>query len=229
MSVFEYIPHVKRVVYKRTFMNEISLLFTYNPIKMDIASEEIARVSQSIGIQSENIIKDEEISSILVKDHNALITFMPNAALVSLPSREYVDFKTTEFLWKHIETLLRELEVCPIVWSFTKGNRWVFNKAILPEQEKEVLKVVLSEDLLSRTTEKRIYVEEAIDKSCVFTCRYGMEKVNEKDSIGLKTMIASQSYTLENLCEQVFLVNDLMFDVWSWCVSDSIKELMNRN
>lgn len=229
MSVFEYIPHVKRVVYKRTFMNEISLLFTYNPIKMDIASEEIARVSQSIGIQSENIIKDEEISSILVKDHNALITLMPNAALVSLPSREYVDFKTTEFLWKHIETLLRELEVCPIVWSFTKGNRWVFNKAILPEQEKEVLKVVLSEDLLSRTTEKRIYVEEAIDKSCVFTCRYGMEKVNEKDSIGLKTMIASQSYTLENLCEQVFLVNDLMFDVWSWCVSDSIKELMNRN
>ena len=138
-----------------------------------------------------------------------------------------MDFTNTEFLWNDVEKILRELEVCPIVWSFTKGNRWVFNKAILQGQENEVFKLVLSENLLKNTAENHIYVEEATDNSCIFTCRYGIEKVNEKDSVGMKTMITSRSYTVENLCSQVLLVNELMFDVWHWCVSDSVKELMN--
>lgn len=227
MAVFKNIPHVRRVVYERTFMNEISLLFTYNTIKLDIASEVIARLAPDMHLDIKNIDKVGEKEAILIEDKNALITFTPNAVLVSLPTREYMDFTKTEFLWNDVEILLRELEVCPIVWSFTKGNRWVFKKAILPEQENEVYKVVLSENLLKGTAKEHIYVEEATDNSCVFTCRYGIEKVNEKDSVGMKTMIASRSYKVENLCRQVFSVNDLMFDVWHWCVSDSVKELMN--
>ncbi|MBO5799585.1 MAG: hypothetical protein J6R41_06115 [Paludibacteraceae bacterium] len=227
MTIFKNIPHVRRVVYERTFMNEISLLFTYNTIRLDIASEVIARLAPDMHLGIEDIDKDGGKEAILVKDKNALITFTPNAVLVSLPTREYLDFTKTEFLWNDVETLFRELEVCPIVWSFTKGNRWVFNKAILPGQENDVFKVVLSENLLKNTAEDHIYVEEATDNSCVFTCRYGIEKVNEKDSVGMKTMIASRSYTVENLCHQVFSVNDLMFDVWHWCVSDSVKDLMN--
>ena len=206
-------------------MNEISLLFTYNTIKLDIASEVIAHLALDIDI--EDINRDGGKEAILVKDKNALITFTPNAVLVSLPTREYMDFTNTEFLWNDVEKILRELEVCPIVWSFTKGNRWVFNKAILQGQENEVFKLVLSENLLKNTAENHIYVEEATDNSCIFTCRYGIEKVNEKDSVGMKTMITSRSYTVENLCSQVLLVNELMFDVWHWCVSDSVKELMN--
>lgn len=225
MTVFENIPHVCRKVYERTFMNEISLLFTYNTIKLDIASEVIAHLALDIDI--EDINRDGGKEAILVKDKNALITFTPNAVLVSLPTREYMDFTNTEFLWNDVEKILRELEVCPIVWSFTKGNRWVFNKAILQGQENEVFKLVLSENLLKNTAENHIYVEEATDNSCIFTCRYGIEKVNEKDSVGMKTMITSRSYTVENLCSQVLLVNELMFDVWHWCVSDSVKELMN--
>ena len=226
MAVFINIPHVDRVVYERTFMNEISLLFTYNPIKLDLASEIIAHMAQSLDIQMDFIEKDGEKTAILVRDKNAIITFTPNAVLISLPTREYVDFSTTTFLWKDVETMLRGLEVNPIVWSFTKGNRWVFNKAISHDQEKNVFKTIFTEELLNNTNEKHIYVEESIDKSRVFTCRYGMEKVNEKDAVGMKTMIASQSYTLDNLVEEVFGVNELMFDVWNWCVNDSIKELM---
>ena len=160
MAVFKNIPQVRRVVYERTFMNEISLLFTYNTIKLDIASEVIARLAPDMHLDIKNIDKDGEKEAILIEDKNALITFTPNAVLVSLPTREYMDFTKTEFLWNDVEILLRELEVCPIVWSFTKGNRWVFNKAILPEQENEVYKVVLSENLLKGTAKEHIYVEE---------------------------------------------------------------------
>lgn len=226
MNVFKNIPHVERVIYERTFMNEISLLFTYNPIKLDLASEIIGHTIQEIGNHLDIINEDGEKNAILLKDKNAMITFTPNAVLVSLPSREYIDFTTTEFLWNDLETFLRKLEVSPIVWSFTKGNRWVFSKSISPEQKNEVFEMIFSENLLKNTTEEHIYVEEAIDKSCIFTCRYGMEKVNEKDSVGLKTMIVSQSYTIENLYTQVFTINNLMFDIWYWCVNDSIKELM---
>lgn len=226
MAVFKNIPHVDRVIYGRTFMNEISLLFTYNPIKLDIASEVIARVAQPLGFQIDVITKEDGKTAVIVRDKKATISFTPNAVLVSLPTQEYADFTTTGLLWKDVEILLKELEVCPVVWSFTKGNRWIFSKALSREQEMDVYKVIFSEKLLENTTGNHIYVEESVDKSCVLTCRYGIEKINEKDSVGLKTMIASQSYTLDNLCEQVFSVNELMFDVWNWCINNSIKQLM---
>jgi len=227
-KVFENIPHVERHVYKRTFMNEISLFFSYDSIDLDITSEVMARLGSSADIQIDNITDENGIKAITVKDKDALFTFTSRALFVSLPSRKYVDFTTTESLWDDVESWLKKLEIKPFVWSFTKGNRWVFTKPISPEQKAEVFRNVLSEKLLRKSDENHIYVEEAIDKSCVFTCRYSMEKVNGRDSLSMKTMITSQSYSTDNLCEQVFHVNKLMFDVWNWCVSDSIKELMNK-
>ncbi|MBR5972923.1 MAG: hypothetical protein IK017_09785 [Paludibacteraceae bacterium] len=225
--VFENIPHVERHVYERTFMNEISLFFSYNSIDLGVAGEVLGRL-KSMDIQIDKNSDENDLKAISIKDKDALVTFTSKAVLVSLPSRKYVDFTTTKSLWDDVESWLKKLEIKPSVWSFTKGNRWVFRKPISPEQEADVLKVVLSKELLGKSRENHIYVEESKDKSCVFTCRYSMEKVNGNDSLGLKTMITCQSYSTDKLSEQVFRVNEWMFDVWSWCVSDSIKDLMSK-
>lgn len=226
-KVFENIPNVNRHVYRRTFMNEISLCFFYDSIDMGVASEVMARLKLT-DIQMNKIPDENVIKAITVRDKGALVTFTSNAVLISLPSRKYVDFIKTESLWDDIGSWLKKLEIKPSVWSFTKGNRWVFNRPISSNDESDVLKVVLSQDLLEKSSENHIYVEEGIDKSCVFTCRYGLEKVNGRDSLGLKTMITCQSYSIDRLREQVFCVNEWMFDVWSWCISDSIKKLMDK-
>ena len=91
----------------------------------------------------------------------------------------------------------------------------------------QVNQLILSRGLLE-LSKNNIYVEESIDKTKVFTCRYGWDKFGEKDSLGLKTMIAFQTYNLENLKGQVFEANELMFDVWDWSVSVEIKKFMDK-
>ena len=94
--------------------------------------------------------------------------------------------------------------------------------------EKIVYNFVLSKNLLDVTDDNHFYAEEANDKSCVFFCRYGIEKINDKEGLSLKTMITVMSYTVNDLCKQVFQINELMFDCWYWSVNDRIKELMNK-
>lgn len=223
MTVFEHIPHVERMIYKRTFMNEISLLFTYNPLQISDISEEIERKGISLGM---SVVSKGDVSLVL-KDKDAFITWTSSAVLVSLPSSEYKDFTTTGFVWEHLSDMLKTVDVNPIVWSFTKGNRMVFAKAVDEGKRDEIYKIVLSKHLIDNSGDKHFYVEESKDKSCVLTCRYGLEKYNGKDSLGLKIMIASQTYSIDGLKEQVFCVNDLMYDCWHWCMSDNMFSLMN--
>ena len=226
MARFENIPHVERIVYKRTFMNEITLLFTYNKINFESIREGLLEFAVSLGLtETENISGEDYI---VLKDKDASVTFASNAVLVSLPSKEYSNFENTAPIWNDLEKILTYLQVNPIVWSFTKGNRWLFNKVITEDIAPEVYRVVFSDKLLSLTDEKHFFVEESTDKTCVVTCRYGIDKIREKDSIGLKIMIASQTYTVSNICEQVFGLNELMFDVWHWAVSENVKQIMQR-
>lgn len=227
MKTFEHIPHMERKIYKRTFMNEIALYFTYEQVNLKEVGEGICQCGKALGIEVvPNDRGNEDILSL--KDGNAIITFTSSGVLVSLPSREYQDFEKTGFIWEHLEALLTESKAVPLSWSFTKGNRWVFNKPIAPKMTDHVYKVVLSKELLENTVDKHFYIESSIDNSHVFTCRYGLEKINGKDSVGLKTMIVSLSYSLNNLKEQIFDVNELMFDVWSWSVSEDVKQLMQK-
>ena len=224
MTVFEHIPHVERKIFKRTFMNEISLLFTYSPLKMSEICEEIERISISMGMSV--VTKGDTL--LILKDKDALVTWTANAVLVSIPSSEYKDFETTGFVWDHLSVILKSIDVNPIVWSFTKGNRMVFAKAIDEEKKDEIFKIVLSDDLIENGGDKHFYVEESKDKTCVLTCRYGLEKYNGKDSLSLKTMITSQAYAIDGLKEQVFGVNELMYDSWYWCMSEDMFSLMDK-
>lgn len=223
MTFFEHIPHVERMIYKRTFMNEISLLFTYNPLKISDICGEIERTGISMGMS----VVSKEDDLLVLKDKDAFLTWTASAVLVSLPSSEYKDFTTTGFVWEHLSVMLKSVDVNPIVWSFTKGNRMVFAKAIDEEKRNEIFNIVLSNSLIASSGDKHFYVEESQDKSCVLTCRYGLEKYNGKDSLSLKIMIASQTYAIEGLKEQVFGVNEMMYDCWHWCMSEKMLSLMN--
>lgn len=225
MTVFEHIPHVERKIFKRTFMNEISLLFTYSPLKMSEVCGGIERISVSMGMSV--VTKTDTL--FVLKDKDALVSWTANAVLVSIPSSEYKDFATTDFVWDHLSVILKSMDVNPIVWSFTKGNRMVFAKAIDVEKKNEVYKIVLSDVLIANGGDKHFYVEESKDKTCVLTCRYGLEKYNGRDSLSLKTMITSQAYAIDGLKEQVFRVNELMYDSWHWCMNESVFSLMNAD
>lgn len=225
MISFENIPHVAREVYVRTFMNEISLLFTFSQIDLNAIREDLLSYASLLGLSQ---IHKEDDGCIILNDNNSRVTFTSSAVLVSLPSKEYSDFCNTSDIWSHLEMMLNHIGVSPIVWSFTKGNRWAFNKAVAPENEQSVFKLVLSENLISSTDENHLFVRESTDKTCVVTCRFGMERTGAKDSLNLKIMIASQSYSLNGLCDRIFAMNELMFDVWSWAVSEDIKNFMRR-
>lgn len=225
MATFPNIKHEERKMFNRTFMNEIVLFFTYNQINLTTVREDITALLPSINctFSTERSNKD----NLIYEDSDAIITFTPIGVLASIPSKEYRDFTKTTPIWNHLETVMKHIGINPITWSFTKGNRFVFNKPIPEEQHIEVYKLILSENLLLHSNSNMI-VLESDDKSCVFTCRFGMEKFLGKDSLGLKTMIVSQSYSAENLANQVLERNKDMFDCWYWCMSEKILSLMNK-
>ena len=111
MVVFNNIPHVERFVFKRTFMNEITLLFIYNPIKLEECKDNVIKVASSIGISINQIVNN----CIILKDKDALLSLTENALVVSLPSREYKNFTTTTFLWNHVEELLKTMKITPTI------------------------------------------------------------------------------------------------------------------
>lgn len=227
MLVFKNIPHVNRKIYRRTFMNEIVMLFTYNSVDM-YETEAIIRHEVDSGAVNANIdYINNKSGVVLVKVNDAAVSFTHNSVFVSLPASEYKDFSRTTQIWDCLEHLLKTIHANPMLWSFTKGNRWTFSKAIPPEMKGQVNQLILSRGLLD-LSKNNLYVEESIDKTKVFTCRYGWDKFGEKDSLGLKTMIAFQTYNLENLKGQIFEANELMFDVWDWSVSVKIKQFMDK-
>lgn len=226
MATFPNINHVERKMFNRTFMNEIVLFFTYNQINLATVEEDITTILPSIECTfcPEKSSKD----NIIYTDKDAIITFTPIGVLASIPSKEYRDFSKTTSIWNHLETVMKHIGINPLTWTFTKGNRFVFNKPISAEQYNDVYKLILSDSLISLSNDSHMLVLESEDQSCVFTCRYGMEKFQGKDSLGMKTMIVSQAYSIEGLADQVQKRNEDMFDCWYWCMSEKTLSIMNN-
>ena len=226
MATFPNINHEKRKMFVRTFMNEVVLFFTYDQIDLETVREDIITLLPSIECTfcPEKSSKD----NIIYTDKDAIITFTTIGVLVSIPSKEYRDFSTTTSIWNHLESVMKHIGVNPLTWTFTKGNRFVFNKPILKEQYEQVYKLILSDSLISNVNDKNMFVLESEDQTCVFTCRFGMEKFQEKDSLGLKTMIVSQAYSVEGLADQVLQRNNDMYDCWYWCMSEKTLSIMNN-
>lgn len=226
---FKNIPHVGRKVYGRTSMNEILVFFTYSPISLVNIQEALTGVLKEMGLSvtrlqlNSNGEKDDLVE---YQDGDITVSLTNAGALVNIPVTKYRDFTTTEFVWNHLEQALKIMHVNPIIWTFSKGNMFVFAKPVAEESKKNLLALILSEDLLKQTRDKGIFVEESDDRTCVFSCRYGFEKYKEKDALSLKTMISSQNYEVKGLTKQVMEMNELMFDVWHWAMSPDLLKFM---
>lgn len=228
-TTFKNIPHVRRKVFSRTSMNEILLFFTYTPISLVNSQETLMGVLKKMGLTVSRLqlnSNGEKDDLVEYQDQDVTVSLTNAGVLVNIPVTKYRDFTSTEFVWNHLEQALQTLHVNPIIWSFSKGNRFVFAKPVTEESKKSLLTLILSEDLLKQTQDKGIFVVESDDRTCVFSCRYGFEKYKEQDALSLKTMISSQSYEVKGLSRQVMEMNELMFDVWHWAMSPALLKFM---
>lgn len=225
--VFEHIPHVERKVFKRTTMNEVSLFLTYNPTSL-------AKMRQldldfgfiKIGNDERGKGHNEMVS---YKDKDVLVTFLNTGVLVSVPAMEYRDFETTSFVWEHLEKIMNTLAVEPAPWLFTKGNRFVFTEPITESNRQEALDMVFSTDYLSFVKDRRLFFEESIDKTKLFSCQYGFEESKKEGVITVKYLIATQSYSIDGLCDQIMETNKLMFDGWHWSMSKGMLNFLDQD
>lgn len=228
MPVFRNIPHVERHIYKRTTMNEIVLFFTYDVISIKEKRDQILSIlkqNKLIALSSpENTAQD----TIVYLDGDIVISFVSSGVLVNIPASKYRDFHETKGMWIRLGKLLQELNLNTLVWTFTKGNRLVFTNQLDEKDKQEMLKMVFSDNLIKAVGNDRIYVEESIDKKRIVTCRYGFEAYKDKTALSLKTMITTLSYKPENLLQEVFETNDLMFDVWYWTAGEDLKTVMDK-
>lgn len=223
MALFRNIKHVERKVYAHTFLNEIVLFFMYKTIDVSSAS---ATIEATLSTFKEITIARKTENVLMYKDQEAMVSITSNGVLVSLPSREYHDFKTTADLWAHLETILNTMRVTPMLWTFTKGNCFIFKHAIPDDKREAACRLVLSAELLSKFNDNDTYAEESTDGSCVFTCRYELGNADGKAHLNLRIMLTSLSYSLTDIYRQVMTRNDDMFDCWHWCVSEQVINLM---
>ena len=138
MATFKNIPHIERIIFKRTFMNEIALFFTYNLIT-DFENV-CERIKSLLPSNHSDITKEND--KLIYKDSEAIITFTPNGVLISIPSKQYKDFEETGPIWDNLESILKEIGINPQIWSFTKGNRFLFNIPIQEETYSNVFQLV---------------------------------------------------------------------------------------
>ena len=230
MKVFEHINHVDRKVYKHTFMNEILLFFTYNAISLEDVNRAIDKKAGELGLTAIKGNGEDPKDLLAYRDDETLVSFTSTGVLVNVPASKYRDFTKTSSVWENLEAVLDAVKVCPMAWTFSKGNRFVFKSPVAEKDVEKVKEIVLSPELLENTKDRPTYVEESLDKTNlrIFSCMYGMEKFNGLDALFLKTMIATQSYTVNNLCSQVMETNSLMFDCWYWTMSEGIKQRMDK-
>lgn len=229
-TTFKNIQHVGRKVFARTSMNEIIVFFTYAPISLVNTQEALTGVLKGMGLTISRLqlnSNGENNDLVEYQDQDVTVSLTNAGVLVNIPVTKYRDFTSTEFVWNHLEQVLQTLHVNPIIWSFSKGNRFVFAKPVTEESKKNLLTLILSEDLLKQAQDKGIFVVESDDRTCVFSCRYGFEKYKEQDALSLKTMISSQSYEVKGLTRQVMEMNELMFDVWHWTMSPALLKFMD--
>jgi len=212
-------------------MNEVLLLFTYSPLLLADAYDIISLKAQELKLKMTTVQfskSGDDESLIAYLDEDVSVSFMPSAVLVNIPVFKYRDFTRTLPVWKHLEQILSSIGINPIVWTFSKSNRFVLTSPVTNDNRQQVLELILSGELLQSSGVQHLYVEESIDKTRVFTCRYGFEKYKNFDSLSLKTMISTQSYQVEGLADQVLITNGLMFDVWHWAVSNDLLAFMDN-
>lgn len=225
MVSFRDIQHIERHVYRRTFMNEIVLFFTYD--NADVKSK-FPVVKQLLEKQGCKEFTESNENVLAYEDNKALLTLTSTGVMVNIPAKEYTDFNNTAVVWEHLGCVLKKMCVATGAWTFMKGNRFAFGKPVPEEKYQDVYKLVLSENLIRESGDKKMCMIPSDDKTCVFSCRYGMEKVNGNDALILKTMLIMGSYECRNLAEQVLARNNDMFDCWHWCVSSDIISIMEK-
>lgn len=227
MTVFDGIPHVERRKYRRTTMNEEVLFFTFNPILLQEMEEKITSLALDLGMQQLPQTKNEE-NMLAFIDDGIYVSFLNYGIFVNIPTSKYRDFDTTDKVWTHLSKIMSDLNLNPMVWTFTKGNRLVFTKQLDEKTKNSVSEVVFSKEALEKMGTERIYVEESKDKMRTVTCRYGFDMFKDRTALNMKTMITTQSYSPENLLSEVKETNNLMFSVWFWAVNDRLKEVMDK-
>ena len=141
-TTFKNIPHVGRKVFGRTSMNEILVFFTYTPISLVNSQEALMGVLKDMKLTVSRLqlnSNGEKDDLVEYQDQDVTVSLTNAGVLVNIPVTKYRDFTSTEFVWNHLELALQTLHVNPIIWSFSKGNRFVFAKPVSEESKKSLL------------------------------------------------------------------------------------------
>lgn len=223
---FNGIPHVERKVYGSTFLNKISVLFTFTHIDWENSFDDISLfVSKEGGVL---VSGENGEGSIVYKFDDVVITVSASGVFVSIPSNEYKNFNDTGNLWEHVGNLLECMAVQPIALVLSKYNRIPFTTHFAEDKRDRLFSLVLSEKLVESSNEKHECYKLSDNQCGVFYCNYGLDTKDNQDSLFLNLMLLPGSYSLNDIKMHVFAANEVLFDCWHWCMSPRMLDILDK-
>lgn len=219
------IQHNERTIHQRSFLYNVTFLFTYNMVN-------------DFALQSENIVSFLETIS-----YKAKVVSMPDSAVVfsNGDARGLVSSSAMTFIigintYKNFDAFLQEysslltgllelLNVKNLEQSIIqKVNKFQFGHSQDEHVDKEkAMSAICSTDFLSESDE----CQSSIDSTYLFAKReFSMGELN--DVLSITITAAQQKVSFESFIPSLTELNNNMYSAWRWAVSNAVVQAMDH-
>lgn len=237
---------VPRRVYPKTFLKDVQLSIFYP--QQEICVEQKGNViqffKQTFGVPFDVSDLDKGIA-VSSTDNQIKCEFTFSRLKLTIRQLRYKSFNFISGYWFDIfRQYLNIIDVKEVSKVFlSKYNELEFQRKEGQINAEELLNLVFSKDLLeSSTTEMKDFqntvrweaygeIKGDDDTDSTFSYEYGYRINTEnttKGMVTLKTSVSSSEVhlTFEQVCEVLLYYNQILFDGYHWCVTESIVKNM---
>ena len=216
------IPHKKREVFPRTFLHNVMVMCSFEEHRPDALWSEIQSALKEEGWTSQT-----SENALALKKGSSLFYLNDSNLLFSISSADYQSFESISAPMDCVDKTCRAMECKIKILALIKTNRYNV-KHENNQGEDWMRKTLFSDEFNARTA-------SATPKNKAFTCQ-----ANHTDIICATRFITKESIdTLEQTLmatkadcdkfkESLTELNDTLFDVWRWSVSENTVNLMRR-
>ena len=238
-------PDVKYRQYKNTFLQNVFITFSFesnvSKEEAEINYKEYSKAFFGLGNNSNNIC---EGASITKKDMSLSYLFSTNNVSIFFNGQKYVSFSETAipsiFKLRDYFSKVVKVNTLPKI-SIRKVNIWNIEKSSKEIDVDELMAAIFSRNLINELSTEDLKEEEKEIphfRKAVWECDSRkvsirtalMSPIKRNDNfyhLILDTQIDEEKeYHMDTICSDMLELNSVLFDVYHWCVSQSVLDIM---
>lgn len=215
------IPHQKREIFNKTFLYNVVITCAYEDKNLNEYFSEIKSALVPLGW----MIDEKKCDSMCFRKSGSVLTFANDNFMLSMPRSDYQNFDNISDIIDKLEYIHDLAEIKIVKLLLAKNNR--FNIKHTNNKGDEWMRHVLFStsflDVWDKKEHSYFYQNNQI-LTAVLTRNISKDDI---DTVELSLLTVQTEN--DNFKDGIIRLNDEVYDVWYWAMSDDMLQMMKTN